>query len=75
MDVEKLKLLESRIEAMLNQHATVCKERDQLHAQLGQAQSRMKEVTTQLQRYEQERAELKTRVERLLSRLEDLNLG
>ena len=74
MDVEKLKLLESRIEAVLDQHASVCLERDRLHEQLGQAQARMKEVTSQLQRFEQERAELKTRVDRLLSRLEGLNL-
>ena len=75
MDIEKLKLLESRIESMLDQHANVCKERDRLHEQLGKAESRVKEISGQLQRYEQERAELKSRVERLLNRLETLNLG
>ena len=75
MDIEKLKLLESKIETVLTQHATVCKERDRLNEQLGRAESRMKEISVQLQRYEQERAELKTRVERLLSRLDGLNLG
>ncbi len=75
MDIEKLKLLESRIESVLDQHASVCKERDRLHEQLGKAESRVKEISGQLQRYEHERAELKTRVERLLSRLESLNLG
>jgi len=75
MDIEKLKLLESRIEAILHHHATVCQERDRLSEQLGRAESRMKEITVQLHRYEQERSELKTRVERLLSRLDQLNLG
>jgi chromosome segregation ATPase len=75
MDIEKLKLLETRIETILTQHATIVQERDRLSEQLGRAQSRMKEITDQLQRYEQERSELRLRVERLLTRLEGLNLG
>ena len=75
MDIERLKLLEVRVEELLAAHAALCRERDQLRSQLGEAQARIEGLVGQLQRQEQERAEVRVHVERIMSRLDALNLG
>jgi chromosome segregation ATPase len=75
MDVEKLKLLETRIDDILTQHAAVCQERDRLKQQLSEAESRASNTAAQLAQQESERAEIKSRVERILDRLDGLGLG
>lgn len=75
MDLEKLKLLETRIDDILTQHHAVCQERDRLKQQLSEAESRASVAAERLTRQEQERAEIKSRVERILDRLDGLGLS
>lgn len=75
MDMEKLKLLETRIEDILTQHTAVCEERDRLKQQLSDVESRAASISAQLTEQETERAEVKSRVERILDRLDGLGLS
>ncbi len=75
MEIERLKLLEVRIEELLAAHAALGEERDRLRTQLGEAQARIEGLIGQLREKEQERAEVKAHVERILSRLDALDLG
>lgn len=75
MDTERLKLLEARIEELLAAHAALGEERDRLRIQLGEAQARIEGLVGQLQKQEEERAEVKAHVERIISRLDSLDLG
>lgn len=75
MDLEKLKLLETRIDEILTQHAAVCQERDRLKKQLAEAESRAAAAIARLEEQESERAEVKSRVERILDRLDGLGLS
>jgi chromosome segregation ATPase len=75
MDLEKLKLLESKIDDILTRHAAVCQERDRLKQQLSEAESRVLAADTRLAQQESERSEIKSRVERILDRLDGLGLS
>jgi chromosome segregation ATPase len=75
MNVEPLRHLEAKVEEMLSQHAAVCAERDRLRDQLGAAQDRVESLMAELQQHEAERAEVKAHVERIMGRLDGLNLG
>lgn len=75
MDLEKLKLLESRIDDILTQHSAVCQELDRLKQQLSEAESRAAEANARLAQQENERSEIKSRVERILDRLDGLGLS
>ncbi len=75
MDIESLKLLETRIDDILTQHAAVTAERDRLREQLAQTQARLDDTAAQLRQQEQERAAVKAHVERIMSRLDGLDLG
>ncbi len=75
MDLEKLKLLESKIDDILTLHAAVCQERDRLKQQLSEAESRAAAADTRLAQQESERSEIKSRVERILDRLDGLGLS
>ena len=75
MDVERLKLLENRIGEILTHHAAVCEERDRLREQLDRARARIEEMDTEARRHEAEKAEVKAHVERIMGRLDGLDLG
>jgi septal ring factor EnvC (AmiA/AmiB activator) len=75
MDLENLKLLESRIDQFLTQHEKVRQERDSLSKRLKELEGQFIQLNAQIRQQEQERTELKARLERILSRLEGLNLG
>jgi chromosome segregation ATPase len=75
MNLEKLKLLETRIDEILTQHSAVCQERDRLKQQLSEAESRAVAAIARLAEQESERAEIKSRVERILDRLDGLGLS
>jgi chromosome segregation ATPase len=75
MELEKLRLLEARIDEILTRHAAVCEERDYLRRQLDEAESRAEAAAVQLAAREKERAEIKARVERILDRLDGLGLA
>lgn len=75
MDLEKLKLLETRIDDILTQHIAVCQERDRLKQQLSEAEARGAAAVARLAQHDSERAEVKSRVERILERLDGLGLS
>jgi hypothetical protein len=75
MYMEKLDILEAKIEDMLVLHHAVCEERDRLTQELEAAKNRLGETMEQLRQYESERADVKNRVERILGRLNGLNLS
>jgi septal ring factor EnvC (AmiA/AmiB activator) len=75
MDLENLKLLEAKIDQFLNQHEQVREQHDALQERLKEREKRLAEVAGQLKQYEQERSEIRARLERILSRLGNLDLG
>ena len=75
MSLDNLKVLETRVDDILTRYAAVCAERDGMREQLKQAQARLAEVTGQLEVYERERAQVRSRVESILGRLEGLDLS
>jgi hypothetical protein len=75
VDMEKLEILEAKIEDMLALHHAVCEERDRLTRELEATNSRLGETMDQLRQHEAERADVKNRVERILGRLNGLNLS
>ena len=74
MDLESLKLLETKIEQFVDQHEHVREQHDTLVQRLKDKEKQLAETTAQLKRYEQERVEIKSRLERILSRLEGVDL-
>jgi len=74
MDLENLKLLEAKINQFVDQHARVREAHASLVQRLEDKERQLAEVTAQLQQYEQERVEMRARLERLLHRLEGLDL-
>ena len=75
MDLENLKVLEGKIGQLLDQHERLRGEHDALLVRLQEREKQVAEVTGQLQHYEQERSEIRTRLERILLRLQALGLG
>lgn len=75
MDLENLKLLESKIEQLLTHHEKVRKERDALSRRIKDLEGQVAGFTGQLKEHEKERQDLKARLERIMSRLEGLELG
>ena len=75
MDIDKLRLLETRIDAIVSQHTAVCEERDRLRQQLQDAETRLRTIGERVAEQDKERAEIKARVERILGRLDSLGLA
>jgi septal ring factor EnvC (AmiA/AmiB activator) len=74
MSLDRLKLLESRIGEFLDEHERVRQEHDTLVRRLRDREKELAEAAAQLRRYEQERSEIKGRLERILGRLESVDL-
>lgn len=74
IDLESLKLLEAKVEQFVSQHERVREEHDVLLQRVHDKERQLAEATALLKRYEQERAEMKTRLERILRRLDGLDL-
>jgi septal ring factor EnvC (AmiA/AmiB activator) len=75
MELENLKVLESKIEQFLDQHERVRGEHEALLQRLRDKEQQLAEVTSQLKQYEQERAEVRARLERILTRLNGIDLA
>jgi predicted nucleic acid-binding Zn-ribbon protein len=75
MDIENLKVLESKIDQVLDQHERLQQQHDALAQRLKEREQQLADVAGQVQQYEQERVEIRTRLERILSRLAGLELG
>ncbi len=74
MDLENLKLLEAKINQFVDQHERVRGEHESLVQRLQDKERQLAEATAQLKQYEQERSEVRARLERILSRLDGLDL-
>jgi septal ring factor EnvC (AmiA/AmiB activator) len=75
MDLENLQILEAKIDQFLDQHEHVREQHDTLLERLKDREKQLAELTGQLKQYEQERSEVRARLERILSRLDNLDLG
>lgn len=75
MSLENLKLLEGRIDQFLTEHRKVREQRDALGQRLKEKEDECERLSSILKQHEKERAELKARLERILNRLEGLDLG
>jgi septal ring factor EnvC (AmiA/AmiB activator) len=75
MSLESLRVLESRVDDVVTRHAAVAAERDRLQSELRAAQTRIAELTAQLETFEKERGQIRARVESILGRLEGLDLS
>ena len=74
MDSEILRLLEARIEGVLSQHAALSEERDRLRSELGEARAQIDQLAVKLREQEREKTRVREHVERIMTRLEGLNL-
>jgi septal ring factor EnvC (AmiA/AmiB activator) len=75
MSLESLKLLESKIGEFVDQHERVRQEHESLVQRVKEQEKQLAEAMVQLKQYEQERSEIRARLERILSRLEGLELS
>ena len=75
MSLESLKLLEAKIGEFVDQHERVRQEHESLVQRLKEQEQQLAAATAQLKQHEQERSEIRARLERILSRLEGLDLG
>lgn len=75
MDLENLKLLEAKINQFIDRHERVRDERGALLARLTEQEKQLADAAAQLEKVEQERAEIRSRLERILSRLEGIDLS
>jgi len=74
MDLENLKLLETKINQFVDQHERVRDEHQALLQRLKEKDKLLAEAQAQVKQLEQERSDIRTRLERILSRLEGLDL-
>jgi len=72
--LESLKLLEAKVEQFVAQHERVREEQGALAQRLADKERELADAAVTLKRYEQERAEIKARLQRILSRLDGLDL-
>lgn len=72
--MESLKLLEAKVEQFVAQHERVREEQGALAQRLADKERELADAAVTLKRYEQERAEIKARLQRILSRLDGLDL-
>jgi septal ring factor EnvC (AmiA/AmiB activator) len=72
--LESLKLLEERVHQFVDQHERVRHEYDEVVHRLEQTEKQLMDMTAKLEHYEQERSEVRGRLERILSRLDGLDL-
>ena len=60
---------------MLERHARICREKAMLSQRLSEQQEANDRLREQLQQYEQEREEIRTKLERILSQFDGLGIA
>jgi septal ring factor EnvC (AmiA/AmiB activator) len=75
MDLDSLKQLEGKIGKILDRHEEVRREKDALAQRLKQQEEKFAQLAGQVKQYEDERRELKTRLEKILTRLNGLDIA
>jgi predicted nucleic acid-binding Zn-ribbon protein len=74
MGLESLKLLESKINSFLAHYEQVRVEKEKLATRLQEKERAYEELVDLLKQYEQERKEIKGRLENILGRFDGLDL-
>lgn len=74
-ELESLKLLEAKIGSILDRHEEVRREKEALARQLKDREAQFVQLSGQVKQYEQERRDLKTRLEKILNRLNGLDIA
>jgi len=62
------------VHQFVDQHERVRQQYDEVVRRLQQQEKQLVDMTAQLERYEQERSEVRSRLERILSRLDGVDL-
>ena len=75
MSLDSLKLLETKIGEFVERHEQARREQEQLREQLRDRDKKLAEAAAQLKRFEKERGELRVRLERILGRLNAIEVG
>jgi chromosome segregation ATPase len=81
MATDVLKQLDDKIQAFVNRMTQLRRDNEQIAQRLGESERRLREVTAQLKQFESdrqqhdnERAEIKTRIEKILARFDGVDL-
>ena len=74
MATPSLKLLGEKLGGMLERHERICQEKAVLTQRLREQQHTNGRLREQLQQYEQEREEIRTKLERILSQFDGLGI-
>jgi len=74
MELESLKQLENKINKILEKHEEMRREKEALAQKLKEKEQQAAQLAGQLKQHEQERREIRTRLEKLLARLNGLDL-
>ena len=75
MDLDKLEQLEFRIERLVELQQRLKTAKSEAETRLQQRDAEFKSLNDRLQRYEQERAALRERLNRIIGEFEDLDLS
>jgi FtsZ-binding cell division protein ZapB len=74
-EIEVLKQLEERIQGSINRIQQLQRENELLAQRLAESEQRFNEASDQLKNHEQDRGEIRSRIEKILARFDGLDLG
>lgn len=75
MATDVLKQLDERIQASIGRIHQLQRENEQLAQQLAESEQRFQQASAELREHETARAEVKDRIEKILTRFDGLDLG
>jgi FtsZ-binding cell division protein ZapB len=74
-EIDVLKQLEERIQGSINRIQQLQRENELLAKRLAESEQRFNEANDQLKNHEQDRGEIRSRIEKILARFDGLDLG
>ena len=74
-EIDVLKQLEERIQGSINRIQQLQRENELLAKRLAESEQRFNEASDQLKNHEQDRGEIRSRIEKILARFDGLDLG
>jgi len=75
VEIDVLKQLEERIQGSINRIQQLQRENELLAKRLAESEQRFNEANDQLKNHEQDRSEIRSRIEKILARFDGLDLG
>jgi len=75
VEIDVLKQLEERIQGSINRIQQLQRENELLAKRLAESEQRFNEASDQLKNHEQDRGEIRNRIEKILARFDGLDLG